>query len=383
MVKKARKAPRTVEPLPGEDETIVVLLRGSDEDRQGVLAGLRDLPARRQSALRVNLKSTIEWSRERQYTGDFTGWLVSALAQVAGSDREAIEMVVEHLDRKRADSEWVRYWALANLFWIRGSKEAAERAIEKGAIKDPSLLVRELADAIVRSARGEGPIAEPLSARAENTFGRLRALQVVAPTPALVSALVEFLLSAPNETLTYETLRALTADAGTAKLAAARLASASAADLVELVVNGSRGADARLVARFAHLFEEFPREETERLLRDALKTSRVFVRGIAKTLLDTFTTRAPSSLPPALPPGAWRAELAYRSVLQRPDAFDVLESLSAAPLSSVLQQSGLTLTDTAPDKLAALARSIAPGGPPNALWLAWIKNVHAGRLTQD
>jgi hypothetical protein len=95
---------------------------------------------------------------------------------------------------------------------------------------------------------------------------------------------------------------------------------------------------------------------------------------------DSHGPRGPATV---LPPGPWRAELAYRSVLQRPATFELLESLSPSELSAALQQAGLTTTDTPLDKLDALATSTSHGGPPNPLWLAWIRNVHASRLTQD
>lgn len=94
-------------------------------------------------------------------------------------------------------------------------------------------------------------------------------------------------------------------------------------------------------------------------------------------------SQEPGASATALPPGPWRAELAYRSVLQRPATFELLESLSPGQLSAALQQAGLTTADTPLDKLDALAKSISHGGPPSPLWLAWIRNVHASRLTQD
>ena len=360
-------------------KTISVLTNGSDEQRQDILDGLSSLSPEAQADLRERLKEEIVRGSRGKSAGRYAGYLISALARIAGNDAAAVDVLIQQL---YDSNQWVRYWALAQLYQIKGGAEAARYATR--STEDSSGLVRELAQAIVRTAKGAVLSAGALDSKDPNIVERLRALQVVG-TPADANQLVAFLLSRLSGQLRYETLRALTANVETTKAAARILANiATPNDLVAIVMEGSTGASARHVARFAGLFGMYPRETIEPLLRGALR--RKGSDGtIAAQLLDAvrFGDQPPTTSPVTIPPGAWRAELAYRSVLQRPGTFELLESLSATQLAAVLQQAGVSTEGVAADKLADLARSLAPGGPPNPLWLAWIRNVHGARLTQD
>jgi hypothetical protein len=369
-----------------ESDIVQKLLEGSDEQRESILAGLGSLSPFDKEFLRARLKDAILRIRERKSLQAYTGWLISALALVASDDQDAFVLVAQHVDQKLENNEWVRYWALAQLYWTRPTAEVLDLLLELGSVEDRSSLVRELAQAIVRKARAEGPETFPVDLRRGDIFARLRALQIVAD-PGNAPGLVQFLQSRPDGNLAYETLRALTATPEVTKVAAEALARTISSEvLVPLVTHASTGAKPEFLKHFALLFQRYRRTEVEDLLRNAFRREGISTSGIARQLLDAaqFDDHTPATPHAAgLPPGAWRAELAYRSVLKRPTTFELLESLSATQLSSVLQDAGLTTTDTAPGKLAELAQSIAPGGPPNPLWLAWIKNVHATRLTQD
>jgi hypothetical protein len=358
------------------------LLDGSDDERQAILEGLNLLSAERQANVRPYLENAISNIRKGSYSDERMGWLTSALVIVAGEDPDALNVVQQHLHPKVEGNEWVRYWTLAQLFWTRGSTVAA-RFARAAAVDESSPLVEELALAIIRDSTGQPPNVPTFDD--DRALARLRALQVVA-TPEAVPRLTEFVFSRPNPQLTYEALRALTASPDVTRIAGEMIATRiSSKGLVEIIIDSLSGAKPRLLARFGQLLRPIPAAQVGRALIEVFKE-----RGIAESrgreLVEQLRLPGLAVIvaPPApLPPGAWRAELAYRSVLQQPTTFDLLESLSATQLSSVLQQAGIATSDTAPDALASLARSIGVGGSPNALWLAWIKNVHAARLTQD
>jgi hypothetical protein len=365
-----------------DDPMVVLLLSGDDDARESVFDGINNLAPERRAAFRNNLKSAIEQARTRGQSKQYIGWLLTALTVVADDDSAAIDSVAQELSNSEGN-EWARYWVLAQLYWTKGVKEAAKRAADAESLSDSSLLVRTLAQAIMRRESGL-PSNVAITPGTPTAFAELRALQIV-DSPSHVPQLVELMFTQPGDDWVYETLLTLTATPELADVAADYLAKTKRPldILLDTIISATTQASRRVIRRIGRLLWQYPRPELEAAVRKADESRGAF-STIAHEFLGTAPGDTPGTYPPTdLAPGLWRAELAYRSVLQRPSTFDLLESLSPVQLAAVLERAGMSTADTPVDRLREQVQTIAVGGPPNPLWLAWIRTVHANRLTQN
>lgn len=367
--------------------SIATLQAGSDEQRQDLVARLGALSADEKAAYRTRLVKQLEHEARGSAaaSGNLSprelierrGWYLRALVQVAEDDETARAVGLQYLKARFEPSDWVRYWLLAQLYWTHGPRAALEALTDAGSRKDPSLLVRALTDAIDAVSKRRVPDVKALGSQDQNrVFTCLRALQVVSVVDT-VRPLLEMLKKSPHSNLIYEAMRALTATPDMTR-EAVRLAPdhLSATELVQRLVWASEGARFALRQRFVELTRAYPPES----IQSAVQERRAYdLEGLLQPPPPADEPRSAA----ALPGGVWRAELAYRAVLAMPAQFDVLESLSPAQLRTLAEGAGIPLTETSDTTLIDRARASAKGGPVNPLWLAWIKSVHAAKLSQS
>ena len=363
------------QPLPSWLEAFV---KGTDEERVSMLREFRSMPAVGQQALAADLRTVLDggdglsmsWPRQKDERSALRGWLIAALANLDGHEGLADTRFVRYVDPRQEPSEWVRYWTLANLYWVA---PASRPLVAAEAVDDASDLVRALARAL-----HHGPDLRPLTGGdSRSVWACLRALQVVAD-PDAVPAVVELLTRKQPDYIVYDALMALTVSPIIGDLASIAFRNALSDDeFTRVLLKGSVGASLARVQRFARLLH---RPLTA--LQEAARSPNADFAAAAKGLL-TGLSESAARRQHVAPSGEQRMELGYRIALARPRQFEVLESLSSAQLASCLDDIDPGGRGSDQDTALSRLRERAPGGPPNPLWMAWIKNIHAGKLTQD
>ena len=370
---------KTPRPLPPPLEAFV---KGTDAERVSMLREFRAIASTEQQALAADLRAVLDgrddvymsWPKGKDERSELRAWLIAALANLDGHQGLADTRFLPYVDPSQQPSEWVRYWTLANLYWVA---PASPPLVAAKGLEDPSELVRALA----RALHSGEPDLTPL--RGENhreIWACLRALQVIADAHA-VGAVVELLTRKQPDYIVYDALMALTASPTIADLASSALRKAlSDEEFTRVLLDGSVGARPTKVRRFARLLST---GDSLAGLQEAARSPLAEVAAAAEGLLKGVQAESAARRQRVVPSGESRMELGYRITLAQPRQFEVLESLSSAQIASCLDDIDPDARGSDPSTALARLRERAPGGPPNPLWMAWIRNIHGGKLTQD
>jgi hypothetical protein len=128
---------------------------------------------------------------------DTRSWLLGALAQISGEDKESTELLVAHLDSQTEPSQWARYWSLEGL--IRGGNPQVPAIAKNLADRVQDPMVSMLATAYFgsrRDAKAIRKIRESLG-NTETQWFALRAVRVV-PLPSAVQDVCKIVDIQPN-----------------------------------------------------------------------------------------------------------------------------------------------------------------------------------------
>lgn len=364
------------------------LIGGTEDDRETLLADIHSrFDATQQAELKAVLLSALGQGfmqqdyrlRDPRTSQTLRGWFVGALALLEPFDSRSQDTLSELAQSD--DSEWVRYWSLAHLYWRGLSGRGLDIVAREIALKanDSRDLAAALAVAIglKRQLRfSEVSAAQRLKTHDERELWIwLRAFQIVG-FPELARDLVALLPEQPTEAITYDVLLALTGpEMGDAGYIALR-DGLPHEHIVQLLLPSCRGATDTKVRRFAKILHwldesaaQFLRKQTEPGANDP-ETARRLAQA---------ADISPAT-PLALEPGPERAEFAYRAVLEQPARYEILDTLDPVALGEAVR----AVAGEGPASLADILPPLRAKDPepPHPLWTAWIDVVHAAKLQQ-
>jgi hypothetical protein len=304
------------------------------------------------------------------------GWFVGALGSLEPFDTRS-EEVLTRLARED-ESEWVRYWSLAHLYWRNAPRMQPTVESILSAPVHASSLVPTLALAVAAKRFNPQSMTAfdlKFNTRSErDLWAALRALQIVG-IPELAPKVASLLPEIPSDAITYDVLLALTGpEMGDSGFIALR--DLGPERVVENLLRASRDATDHKLRRFAAILRWFRRDQLATLSK-AAESSGPDADAARRLMMASDITPSPSLV---LQPGNWRAEFAYRVVLEQPARYELLDTLDPAGLREAVRAvAGDNVSS--PDDILAVLRSKNPS-PPNHLWTSWLETVHASKLQQ-
>jgi len=369
---------------PRVSAALDTLIKGSEDERDALRGDMRTFEPNEQRQLKAEVIRllTEDYSREDFRLNDpktaptVRGWLVYALGTLKPFDDQSASVL--HTLAREDESDWVRYWSLAQLFDF--NPHFADDAANE---KDASDLVRTLSKAIRASfAPGEAKLKWlPRlleSSELRRKWVALRALQIVGDADA-APQLVALLTTEAPDTIVYDVLLALTTErmghAGIAEIHKSLEITA----ILNFVLRACRGAAAHRVRRFANIVKPLPHDRVRSLLSAAVTANKD--GEPARALLTALGYAVPPGV--TVPTGEWRLEFAYRAVLDQPARFELLETLDVTNLREAIQAAAAGAPQISPDDLLAQMRARHGSAAPNALWTAWVETVQAAKLDQN
>ncbi len=361
------------------------LIEGSEDARDDLVKNLRSALAPSEQA---ELKDLVIKSlggefltqdyrlRDPKTAQTIRGWFVGALASLEPFDTRSEDVLTQLVGGD--ESEWVRYWSLAHLYWRNapGMQPTVESILS--APVDASNLVPTLALAVAAkrfNPRLINAFDLKLNTRSERElWAALRALQIVG-IPELAAKVASLLPESPSDAVSYDVLLALTGpEMGDSGLIALR--GLGPERVVKNLLRASRDATDHKLRRFAVILRWFRPDQLETLSR-AADSSGPDADAARRLMVASDITPPPSLV---LKPGSWRAEFAYRVVIEQPARYELLETLDPAGLLEAMRAvAGDNVSS--PDDILTVLRSKNPS-PPNHLWTSWLETVHASKLQQ-